>query len=294
MPLFSKRSDGVLLTKLPGFRKMFPFLMPTRTESMIVHQQLIPMKKALAILNKLNEGRGEKDKKFTLFHVVLAASLRLIARRPENNRFVVGRRIYQRKGIVFSFVTKKDLTEHAAETNVKLEFQPTDTITDVANRIWDEVSKVKKSSTSKDEDITETLTRLPRWLTRFLMWGWKVFDYFHILPSGAIKGDALYCTAYFANLGSIGIDAIQHHLFEWGTCSFFVVTGKLKKAVVVGEDGQPAVEDVITATFSLDERITDGVNLAKTITQLTGYIADPEELLKAPAAGELPDPLKYA
>ncbi len=293
MPLFSKRSDGVLLTKLPGFRKMFPFLMPTRTESMIVHQQLIPMKKTLAVLNKLNEGKGEKDRRYTLFHVVLAASVRLIAQRPENNRFVVGRRIYQRNKIVFSFVTKKELTEQSAETNIKMEFEPTDTIQTVAQKIWDEVAKVKKSTTSKDEDITERLTRLPRWLTRLLMWGWKIFDYFHILPASAIKGDALYCTAYFANLGSIGIDAIQHHLFEWGTCSFFVVIGKIKKAVVVGEDGQPAVEDVITSSFSLDERITDGVNLARTITALAGMIADPEALLKPPE-GELPDPFKYA
>lgn len=291
MPLFSKRSDGVLLTKLPGFRKMFPFLMPTRTESTIVHRQVIPMKKALAVLAKLNEGRTEK--KFTIFHVVLAAAVRMVALRPDNNRFVVGRRIYQRKEIVFSFVTKKELTEAAAETNVKLVFQPTDTIMEVAQRIWDEVSKVKKSSSSADEDITETLTRLPRWLTRFLMWGWRVFDYFHILPKGAIRGDALYCTAYFANLGSIGIDAIHHHLFEWGTCSYFVVIGKVKKEVVVGEDGKPAVEDVITSCFILDERITDGVHLAKTITHLAGMIADPECLLKPPE-GPLPDPFKFA
>jgi hypothetical protein len=122
----------------------------------------------------------------------------------------VGRRIYQRNKIVFSFVTKKELTEQSAETNIKMEFEPTDTIQTVAQKIWDEVAKVKKSTTSKDEDITERLTRLPRWLTRLLMWGWKIFDYFHILPASAIKGDALYCTAYFANLGSIGIDAIQH------------------------------------------------------------------------------------
>jgi len=36
MPLI-KRSDGVYLRKLPGFRKMFPFLMRTRTESVILY-----------------------------------------------------------------------------------------------------------------------------------------------------------------------------------------------------------------------------------------------------------------
>ena len=291
MPLFASRPDGVLLTKLPGFRKMFPFLMPTRTESQIVHQQLIPMKKAMALLARLNEGRTER--KYTIFHVVLAASVRMMALRPENNRFVVGRRIYQRKEIELSFVTKKELTESAAETNVKLVFQPTDTILEVAQRIWEEVSKAKATKKAKDEDLTDTLTRLPRWMTRVAMWGWRVADYFNLLPKGSIKGDPLYCSAYFANLGSIGLDAIEHHLFEWGTCSYFVVIGKLMKAVMVGESGEPVVEEVVSASFTLDERITDGVNLARTITHLAQMISDPECLTRPPE-GPLPDPFKHA
>ena len=292
MPIFSKRPDGILLTKLPGFRKMFPFLIETRTEAQIVHQQLIPMKKALAVLAKLNEGRTEK--KYTIFHIVLAASVRMVAQKPDNNRFVVGKRIYQRKRIEFSFVTKKELTETAAETNVKLAFEPTDTIEQVAQRVWDEVGRVKKSSSSKDEDITETLTKLPRWMTRLAMWACRVLDYLNLLPAGFIKGDALYCTAYFANLGSIGIDAIEHHLFEWGTCSFFVVIGKLQKALLLNEKNEPVVEDVVTSSFTLDERITDGVNLARTISHLAEMIADPECLLKPPDPATLPDPMKYA
>jgi 2-oxoacid dehydrogenases acyltransferase (catalytic domain) len=291
MPLFASRPDGVLLARLPGFRKIFPFLMTTRTESVIVHQQLIRMKNALAVIQRLNKGRT--DRKYTIFHIVLAASVRMMALRPENNRFVVGRRIYQRKAIEMAFVTKKELTEHAPETNVKLTFTATDTLEQVAERVWDQVRAIKSSKSSKDEDITETLARLPRFLTRLAMYGWKVLDYFNLLPAGAIKGDALYCSAYFANLGSIGIDAIEHHMFEWGTASYFVVIGKLKKEVVVGEDGQPAVEDVISVSFSLDERPTDGVNLAKTITGLAALIADPEPLLKPPE-GPLPDPFQFA
>lgn len=290
MPLLTRRPDGVYLSRLPGFRRMFPFLMPTRTESTIVHQQDIRVKKTLALLARLNEGRTER--KYTLFHVVLAASVRMMAERPENNRFVVGDRIYQRKQIVMSFVTKKELTETAAETNVKLAFEPTDTLEQVAARVWDAVGRVKKASSSKDEDLTETLTKLPRWMTRAVMWGWKVLDYWNLLPADALRGDSLYCSAYFANLGSIGIDAVEHHLFEWGTCSYFVVIGKVKKGVVVGDDGQPAVEDIISSSFTLDERITDGVNLARTITRLAGYIADPEVLLQPP--GPLPDPFDKA
>jgi len=284
MPLF-RRPDGVYLSKLQGFRKMFPFLMVTRTESVIAHQQQMRMKNTLALLDKLNEGRTER--RYTVFHVLLAAAVRLMATRPEHNRFVVGRRIYQRKDIVLSFVVKKALTEHAAETNLKLVFDPRDTLPQVAERVWDKVHDTKQSGSSSDENLADTMTRLPRFLTRLAMWGWRVLDYFNLLPASAIRGDSLYTSAYLANLGSIGLDAVQHHLFEWGTCSFFAVLGKIKKGVVVN-DGQVAVEDVVTTSFTLDERITDGVNLARTITDLANLIENPELLMSAPS--ELPDP----
>ncbi len=291
MPLMS-RSDGVYLRKLPGFRKIFPFLMVTRTEAYMHHDQLLRMKKTLAVLARLNEGRTEK--KYTIFHVVLAGAVRVFAMRPDAHRFVAGRRIYQRRDIELSFVTKKQLTDSAAETNVKLRFEPTDTLPQVAERIWSAVAVTKSSTSSKDEDLTETLTRMPRFLTRLAMWGWKVLDYFNLLPASAIKGDALYCSAYFANLGSIGLKAVQHHLFEWGTCPFFVVIGKLCKQMVVSDDGQATVEDVVTSTFTLDERITDGVSYARIIGMLANLIEDPEQLLVPPDPATLPDPYELA
>ena len=72
MPI-KKRSDGVYLRKLPGFRKMFPFLMPTRTESVIYYSQRVRLGGTLAWLEKTNAGR---EKRISLFHVVLAAGVR--------------------------------------------------------------------------------------------------------------------------------------------------------------------------------------------------------------------------
>jgi hypothetical protein len=102
------RSDGVRLRKLPGFRKMFPYLMRTRTESVIYHSQRLRIGKTLAWLDKANAAR---EKKISLFHVVLAAGVRTLALRPEANRFVVGHRIYQRRAIDLSFVVKRKLSE---------------------------------------------------------------------------------------------------------------------------------------------------------------------------------------
>jgi hypothetical protein len=283
------RSDGVLLGKLPGFRKLFPYLMPTRTESVIYHSQLVNLGKTLPYLEQLKAGEG---KRVSLFHVILAAAVRTLALRPDANRFVAGRRIYQRRSIDLSFVVKRELTEESGETNVKLTFDPRSTLAEVAARVNEGVRGVKGSTTSADERTCDILTSLPRSVTRLAMAGVRDLDYFGLLPASFVKGDALYTSAYIANLGSIGLDAVYHHMFEWGNAAFFIVVGKPKKVPGVSAAGTLEVQELMEMRFSLDERITDGVHYAKTIALLTELIEDPERLARPP--GELPDPFALA
>jgi hypothetical protein len=288
MPLI-KRSDGIYLKKLPGFRKMFPFLMRTRTESVILYSQRVRLRNTLAWLEKANAGR---EKKLSIFNVVLAASVRTLALRPDANRFVAGRRIYQRRTIDLGFIVKRELNEKAAETNVKISFDPLSTIADVAARVSEAVKSTRKSGTSSDEKMTDFVTSLPRFVTRLAVWGIRTLDYFNLLPSSFIKGDSLYVSAYMANLGSIGLDAVFHHMFEWGNAAFFIVVGKRKKEPVVNELGVIEVQEVLDMNISLDERITDGVNYSTTIALLTDLIENPAKLEVPPE--NLPDPLEFA
>ena len=283
------RSDGILLRKLPGFRKMFPFLMRTRTESVIYYSQRLKIGRTLAWLDQVNAGR---EKKISLFYVVLAAGVRTLALRPDANRFVVGRRIYQRRTIDVSFVVKRELTEEAGETNLKISFDPRSTIADVVERVTSAVQATKRSRTSADEKMSNTITSLPRTLTRLIMWGVRALDYFGWLPASFIKGDSLYTSAYLANLGSIGLDAVFHHMFEWGNAVFFIVVGKRKKEPVVNERGEIEAQEVVDMNISLDERITDGVNYATTIRLLSDLIENPEKLEVPPE--NLPDPFALA
>jgi pyruvate/2-oxoglutarate dehydrogenase complex dihydrolipoamide acyltransferase (E2) component len=279
------RSDGVRLRKLPGFRKMFPYLMRTRTESVIYHSQRLRIGKTLAWLDKANAAR---EKKISLFHVVLAAGVRTLALRPEANRFVVGHRIYQRRTIDLSFVVKRELSEEASETTVKITFDPRSTIADVVEQVTSVVKATKQSSTSRDEAATAIVTRLPRSLIRLAIRAVRTLDYFGLLPASFIKGDALYTSAFLANLGSIGADAVFHHLYEWGNAPFFVTIGQRKKEPVVNDRGELEVEEVMDLKFSLDERISDGVYFTATIGLLTDLIENPEKLEAPPEI--LPDP----
>ena len=279
------RCDGVRLRKLPGFRKMFPYLMRTRTESTIYHAQRLRIARTLAWLGKAN---ADREKKISIFHVLLAAGVRTLALRPEANRFIVGRRIYQRRTIDLSFVVKRELSEEAGETTVKITFDPRSTIADVVERVSSVVKEIRQSSTSRDEGAAAIVTKLPRILIRLAVWALRTLDYFGLLPASFIKGDALYASVFLANLGSIGLDAVFHHMYEWGNASFFVTIGRPKKEPVVDERGELRVEDVLDLKFSLDERITDGVYFQATINFLSDLIENPEKLEVPPES--IPDP----
>lgn len=286
---FGKRSDGVRLRKLPGFRKMFPFLMRTRTESAIYLSKRLRVAKAMAWLDATNASR---EKKISLFYVVLAAGVRTLALRPEVNRFVAGRRIYQRRTIDLSFVVKRGLSDEASEITRKLTFDPRSTIADVVLSVTTAVEAAKQSSTSWDEKLTGFITALPRSLTRLALGAVRLLDYFGLVPASFIKGDSLYTSAFLANLGSIGLDVVFHHMYEWGNAPFFVVVGKRKREPIVNDRGELEVADVVDMNFTADERITDGVYYSKTLDLLTDLIENPEKLEIPPE--NLPDPFALA
>lgn len=286
------RPEGTLLTKLPGFRKIFPFLMKSRAESTIYYHQQVVVEDALRWLDDWNR---KHDRRLSLFYVFLAAAVRTLATCPDANRFVVGRRIYQRHAITLTFVVKRALTEEATETTLKLDFERTDTFDDVAERVRQAVEGIRESSSSSEEDLTDRLARLPRFVNRLAVWGLGVLDYFNLLPASFIKGDPFYASAFLANLGSIELDPVFHHLYEYGTIPFFAVLGKIKKAPVAVEDEQGdrvEVARVAEATFTVDERTTDGVYYARTINTLLDHVRDPARLQEPPA--DLPDPYALA
>ncbi len=283
------RSDGVRLRKLPGFRKVFPFLMRTRTESAVYFSKRVPVASTLSWLERTN---GRRDRKLSLFYVILAAVVRTLALRPELNRFVIGRRIYQRRTIDLSFVVKRELTDEASEITLKLTFDPRATVDEVTRRVQDAVGSARRSETSWDEKLTNFVTALPRPLLRLIVAGLRSLDYHGWLPASFIRDDSLHTSAFLANLGSIGLDAAYHHMYEWGNASIFVVVGKLKKEPIINERGEVEAADVVDLNFTGDERITDGVYMSKTMDLFLDFIKNPEKLEAPPS--DFPDPFALA
>jgi hypothetical protein len=286
---FHDRPDGVLLTKLPFFRKMYPFIMPSRMEATIYTTRRVSLRNALAWLERVNATREDK---LNLFHVVLASAVRMLALQPDLNRFVSGRRIFQRRTIDISFVVSREMTERSTETMVKMTFDPYSTIETVARQVNAVVQSTKKSKTSHDETMSRLLNLMPRFLIRALMRTARILDYFGLLPASYIKKDSMYTSIFITNLGSINADAILHPMFEWGNAPFFIVIGKRKKEPVVNDRDEIQVDEVMDVTFTLDQRITGGFNLAQSGLIVRDLFQNPDALLQKPET--IPDPFTMA
>jgi hypothetical protein len=115
------------------------------------------------------------------------------------------------------------------------------------------------------------LLRLPVPVIRLAMRGARWLDGLGLLPRAMIDSDPLYASAFVANLGSVGLDAGYHHLWEHGNVSIFCVVGRIQAR----GDGRRAIE----LKWSYDERIEDGLYCAKSLELLRELLGSPEALV---------------
>lgn len=263
-----------MVRRVDPFIRFFPFVMKGRNDSAIYYTQKVDATALLAYLERKNQ---VSPTKVTVFHAVLAAMIQTVVARPALNRFIIGRRLYQRDTIDIAFIVKRTFSEKAQEEVVRHTFDPADTIDTISARIAGEVSKVRQApATSRGAiHILEGFLRLPRLLLMGLVKILEILDFFGILPRSLIQADPMHTSAFVSNLGSIGTDAPYHHLYEWGTTSLFAVIGVIHPEAVVMPDGSIEARPIMNIGFTLDERIGDGFYFAQSIQGMTRLLENP-------------------
>ena len=88
----------------------------------------------------------------------------------------------------------------------------------------------------------------------------------------------MYTSIFIANLGTLKMDAGFHHLYEYGTCSLFVMVGQISEEPVV-VDGEVVIRPMISLRFTYDERIDDGLNARFGVDALARVLSEPERWL---------------
>jgi len=103
-----------------------------------------------------------------------------------------------------------------------------------------------------------------------------------MMPKFINKASPWHSSIFLTNIGSIGVESIYHHLYEFGTCSMFVAMGKKSRRHTIDRNGDMKSHKSILLKFVLDERICDGFYYASSMRVLNKILADPSVLLLPP------------
>lgn len=267
----SKR-DGRLV-KVHALNAMFPYMFRSRTESLVYFNTALDVENLLAYIEK-KKAEGVELKFFEMF---IASVVKLFKERPHLNRFISGRRLYQRNDIKLSFIAKKAASDEGEETNVALTFDDKATFQDVIGKLKRDIKTAKSDDVKKDDDkIIESFMKLPRLMLRIIFAFLRWMDFYFNMPRVFADVDPLRCSVYLANLGSIGIEAPFHHLFEWGNCSMFIAIGRIGYKPVALEDGTVVSKKMVEVKVTIDERIADGFYFARSLELIEKYLKNPE------------------
>lgn len=273
------RYDGWRVRNIEPFFAMIPFFLRKRLDAQNYFQERISIDNIEAFIKK----HKEEMPGLSIMHVVIAAMVRLVSQRPYLNRFVVWNKLYARNYFNVSMVVKRSLTDGGEETMIKPYFHPTDTIYDVVHKVQKELEAIYDEGQQNSADIlSKFLSVFPNFLMRFLVFTFTWMDKLGILPRSLEQISPWHTSLFMTNIGSIGVESIYHHLYEFGTCSIFMAMGKKSTQHTSKRSGEVVPYRSIQLKFAVDERICDGFYYASSLRMLNRIFQNPEQLLTPP------------
>ena len=274
------RYDGYRVRNMDPTFFVIPQIMRTRLDSQIFFEEQID----ISGLRKFIVEHREEIPGLSMYHLLVAAIIRTIIERPRINRFVSGRKIFSRSYIRASLTIKKSMEDDGEEGQLTPEFEVTDTLKDVVEKFNAALSETKaeeEKSKGNDTDITiRLLSMLPGFVLKFVVWALRNLDAVGLMPKIINKVSPFHSSIFVTNVGSIGLNPVYHHLYEFGTTSAFMAIGKKETVNELTREGEVLTKHVINIRFVLDERICDGYYFASAIKLFKYYVKNPEKLLK--------------
>lgn len=275
------RRDGTLIRDIDGMHYVMPLMYPNRCDNEAYMTINISVDNTEAFIRQMN--RENPENRITMFIIIITAILKTIALRPQMNRFIANKNVYQRNELTAAFTVKKTFSDDGDETLARIEASYDDDIFTLANKINEQIV-LCKTGTDESTDAMEVIKKLPfkhliGAIARFLdKHGW--------MPRSVIATDPYQCSVVLTNLGSIGMNIGYHHLMNWGTTSLFLVVGKKHNRAHYDQDGNMTMKRELSLSFTIDERISDGYYYARSLKLLKKLIENPE-LLTQPISTEV-------
>lgn len=273
--MFGKRADGRQVHDIEPFQRIIPYIMRTRTDSMNMFEDTI----SCTGMDRYIHLHNTPENPLTYLHLVVAALVRVVALRPQLNRFVMRGRIYTRPQIWVSFVVHQNLRSDKAGTTIKLGFEGTESLPEIAKKINAAILKetTQKTESNGTDKLAALIMSIPGPLIRLVVNTLMFMDRHNMLPKSIIAASPFHTSLFVTNLRSLGINHIFHHVYEFGTTGLFIAIGKEKSKPTV-EGMQIVSKKHIGFGLVADERFCDGLYFARSLKLLKKFLKHPETL----------------
>ena len=164
--MFGYRSDGRKIKNIPPLFKIIPQVMRTRADSQVYYSYDMP----ISGMDEYIAKKAEEGIKISYMNIIYAAMVRLIAQRPQLNRFIMNCKTYARKDIEISLAIKKSLSDDGEETTLKIPFKGTENIFEVKEILDKTIEENKDTNAENDTDILATaLSLIPNFLLKIIV-----------------------------------------------------------------------------------------------------------------------------
>lgn len=276
--MFGRRADGRVLKKIDPIIALTPYLMPMRCDAQVfLNYKLDYEKMARYIVEQGNQGN-----KFTFMELLIAIFVRVASEMPEINRFIANKRLYARTQLTVSFALLKETSNADAieENTVKCYFDPRDTIFDVAERVSSAIEQNRREEADNSTMKVAQLLLRPVLANTVVTLG-RLLDRYGILPKYILNASPFHTSLFVTQMASIGMPAVNHHIYNFGTTSIFLSMGSVVRESAAGPDGKLLRKRYLPIGLTADERICAGAMYAKFASRLMYYI-DHLELLETP------------
>ena len=188
------RRDGKLLKEIDSMHFIMPLMYPNRCDNEAFMYERFDLTKTNEYLEK--KQAEDPNYKYNLFQIIVTALLKTLTLRPEMNRFIQGRRMYQRNEITISFVAKRQFKDGADEALIVLRPKDSDTLESISKKIRGDVHEQRKHEHAVDgvDKIMDNLVKLPMPLLALIVRIIRYLDFWGINPDFLTEGDPNYST----------------------------------------------------------------------------------------------------
>ncbi|MBQ9118178.1 MAG: 2-oxo acid dehydrogenase subunit E2 [Clostridia bacterium] len=280
---FGDRRDGKLIRDLDGMHLIMPMMYPGRCANEAFINVMVDLTEAKKYLYEKNSQNPAY--RYSFFHLLLTALARCLTLRPKMNRFIANKNMYQRNEVSLAFTIKQALTDDGEEGLAFVHTTEESTLETIREDMRAQIENCKQGGVDPSSQTLNFFTKVPRFFTRVFVRFARWLDRHGKMPKSMIETDPYYSSCVISNLGSVRVGSCYHHLTEWGTTSFFVTMGEVKKRPVFQNDGTFEMRESIDLGLTIDERIADGYYYGKTIRMLKKLLENPwvlEETLSTP------------